>query len=191
MPVALPKSADAKLSNILRNFAERSTKVRRRWFNTITASETRRDTSIDRRISPRLFFSYATMMQNFSSEWLSAEVLKENIGGEFRRKRLPMANFLPSLDDPLFLTLYKEMYFRHIYASKPVRSLSVRRSSDSLDFRPFAGRRVARRTTRILHELHRSVQFGFDQRSAVETRTARSVALGHHRRVHLSVSVIL
>ncbi|CAF4566900.1 unnamed protein product [Rotaria sp. Silwood1] len=46
--------------------------------------------------------NYATMMQNYSTEWPSAEALKEHVG-----------------DDPLFLTLYKEMYFRHIYASKP------------------------------------------------------------------------
>lgn len=44
------------------------------------------------------------MMQNYNTEWPSAEALKEHIG-----------------DDQLFLTLYKEMYFRHIYASKPVR----------------------------------------------------------------------
>ncbi|CAF2609348.1 unnamed protein product [Rotaria sp. Silwood2] len=46
--------------------------------------------------------NYATMIQNYSTEWPSAEALREHVG-----------------DDPLFLTLYKEMYFRHIYASKP------------------------------------------------------------------------
>ncbi|CAF4463550.1 unnamed protein product, partial [Adineta steineri] len=42
------------------------------------------------------------MIQNYNTEWPSAEALKEHVG-----------------DDALFLTLYKEMYFRHIYASKP------------------------------------------------------------------------
>ncbi|CAF1267855.1 unnamed protein product [Adineta ricciae] len=46
--------------------------------------------------------NYETMIQNYNTDWPSAEALKEHVG-----------------DDQLFLTLYKEMYFRHIYASKP------------------------------------------------------------------------
>ena len=96
--------------------------------------------------------------------------------------------FLCNTDDQLFLTLYKEMYFRHIYASKPVRAPY---SCSYFHLYPSAGWSFARRTTRILHELHWSIQFGSSKRSSVENWIARSMVVGYYWRIHLSVSIIL
>lgn len=80
MAVVLTVLVDEKLSNISPNFVEPFMKDRFHWFNitTITSKATREKLLS---FSIAILFSYATMMQNYNTEWPSAEALKEHIGG--------------------------------------------------------------------------------------------------------------
>jgi len=82
MVVELQVLVDVKLSNILQNFVELFMKDQFHLFNIfIIPSKTK--TNQKNFIDLFLFCSYATMMQNFSAEWPSAEALKEHVGGLF------------------------------------------------------------------------------------------------------------
>lgn len=73
------------------------------------------------------------MTQTFENDWPTAESLKEHINGSIKSSREFSSiekSFSSTSDDEIFLTLYKEMYFRHIYASKPVNSMKQNQFSN-------------------------------------------------------------
>lgn len=78
MVVELQVLVDEKLSNILRIFVELFMKDLFHLFNIIIIQSK----EIKWKWFYSLFFySYETMMQNYSAEWPSAEALKEHAGG--------------------------------------------------------------------------------------------------------------
>lgn len=81
MAGARQRLVDEKSSNILESFVELSMKDRFHLFNIITTTSRRKGKEFVRDFLDEMIFSYATMMQNYNTEWPPAEALKEHVGG--------------------------------------------------------------------------------------------------------------